>query len=76
MKVKVLSDVKASDEARVKDLAEKHGLPLKRVGMIYKFEDFNAWNLDQALGFVEGYDRAIAAVDGVIAPFKQKSSDS
>jgi hypothetical protein len=62
MKLKVLCDVKASDEARVKHLAEQYGLTFKRAGKGYKFEDFNAWNLDQALGYVEGYDRAMAAV--------------
>jgi hypothetical protein len=53
------SDVKASDEARVNDLAEQYGLAFKRVGKSYVFDDFNAWNLDQALGYVEGYDRAM-----------------
>jgi hypothetical protein len=61
MKLKVLCDVKASDEARVEDLVGKYGLPFKRVGKLYVFADFNAWNLDQALGYVEGYDRAMAA---------------
>lgn len=61
MKIKELQDVKASDEARVIDLAGKHGLTFGRTAKGYKFEDFYAWNLDQALGYVEGYDRAVAA---------------
>jgi hypothetical protein len=32
MTLKVLCDVKASDEARVKDLAGQYGLTFKRVG--------------------------------------------
>jgi hypothetical protein len=65
----VLCDVKASDEARVNDLAEQYGLTFKRVGKGYRFEDFNAWNLDQALGYVEGYDRAMLAA-------KEKATDA
>jgi predicted xylose isomerase-like sugar epimerase len=64
LKLKPPQDVKASDKARVKDLAEQHGLAFKRFGAIYQFEDFNAWNLDQALGYVEGYDRAMSDVKG------------
>jgi hypothetical protein len=54
-------EFKESDTARLNDLARQHGLPFKRVGMVYMFEDCNAYGLDQALGYVEGYDRAIAA---------------
>jgi hypothetical protein len=54
----IKSDFKASDRLRVNDLAQQYHLPFKKVGSIYRFEDFNAYGLDQALGFVEGYDRA------------------
>jgi hypothetical protein len=50
-----------SDTARLNDLARQHGLPFKRVGMVYRFEDYTAYGLDQALGYVEGFDRAMAA---------------
>jgi hypothetical protein len=49
---------KESDTYRLNDLAKQHGLPFKRVGMIYSFEDFTAYGLDQALGYAEGFDRA------------------
>jgi hypothetical protein len=29
--------------------------------MVYRFKDYTAYGLDQAIGYVEGYDRAIAA---------------
>jgi hypothetical protein len=54
-------EFKESDNARQNDLARQHGLAFKRVGMIYRFEDYTAYGLDQALGYVEGFDRAIAA---------------
>jgi hypothetical protein len=54
-------EFKESDTARLNDLARQHGLPFERVGMIYIFEDFTAYGLDQALGYLEGYDRAMAA---------------
>jgi hypothetical protein len=54
-------DSKESDAARLDDLAGQYGLSFKRIGMVYRFEDFNAYGLDQALGYVEGYDRAMAA---------------
>ena len=38
-------------------------------GMIYRFEDFTACGLDQALDYVEGYDRAMAACRGLIPHF-------
>jgi len=59
--MKVLSDFKASDRARLNDLAQRYGLHFKHRGMLYRFEDFTACGLDQALGYVEGYDRAMAA---------------
>jgi hypothetical protein len=59
---------KESDALRLDDLAEQHGLTFKHVGMIYRFQDFTAYGLDQALGYAEGYDRAVAAV-------MEKSSD-
>jgi hypothetical protein len=52
---------KESDTARLNDLAQQYGLALKKAGMIYRFEDYIACGLDQALGYVEGYDRAMAA---------------
>lgn len=55
------SEFKESDTARLNDLAQQHGLTFKRIGMVYRFEDFTAYGLDQALGYVEGFDRAMAA---------------
>src|SRR5258708_12070278 len=49
---------KETDAVRLNDLAEQHGLSFRRVGMIYRFEDFTAYGLDQALGYAEGFDRA------------------
>ena len=54
-------DSEESDTARLNDLAKQHGLAFRRAGMIYRFEDYTAYGLDQALGYVEGFDRAIAA---------------
>jgi hypothetical protein len=54
-------DSKESDKARLNDLAEQHGLSFRQAGMVYRFEDYTAYGLDQALGYVEGFDRAIAA---------------
>jgi len=53
---------KESDMARLNDLATQHGLSFKRIGMVYRFEDFTAYGLDQALGYAEGFDRAMAGV--------------
>jgi hypothetical protein len=58
-------DFKESDTARLNDLAKQHGLSFRRAGMVYRFEDYTAYGLDQALGYVEGFDRAIAARRGV-----------
>ena len=49
---------KESDAARLNDLAQQYGLTFKRSGMVYRFEDYNAYGLDQALGYAEGFDRA------------------
>jgi hypothetical protein len=50
-----------TDTFRLNDLAKEHGLTLRRVGSTYKFDDFNAHGLRQALGFAEGFDRAMAS---------------
>jgi hypothetical protein len=55
------NEFKESDTARLNDLAEQYGLHFKRSGMIYRFEDYTAFGLDQALGYVEGFDRAMGA---------------
>ena len=47
-----------SDPLRLDDLAEQYGLTFRRVGSTYQFDDFTAHGFNQALGFVEGYDRA------------------
>jgi hypothetical protein len=47
-----------TDTYRLNDLAAQYGLTFKRVGNIYRFQDFNAHGLRQALGFAEGFDRA------------------
>ncbi len=65
MKRSKRAECKESDMARLNDLARQHGLAFKCVGMIYRFEDFTAYGLDQALGYVEGFDRAMAACGGV-----------
>ena len=51
---------KESDGYRLNDLAKQHGLTFKRTGMVYRFEDFTAYGLDQALGYAEGFDRAVS----------------
>jgi hypothetical protein len=61
MKLISKTESKESDTARLHDLAQQYGLHFKRSGMIYTFEDYNAYGLDQALGYVEGFDRAMAA---------------
>ena len=62
MKLISKTESKESDTARLLDLAQQHGLHFKRSCMIYRFDDYNAYGLDQALGYVEGYDRAVARV--------------
>ena len=62
MKLISKSDSKESDTARLHDLAQQHGLHFKRSGMIYRHNDYNVYGLDQALGYVEGYDRVVARV--------------
>jgi hypothetical protein len=47
-----------TDIMRLNDLAKQHGLKFRRVGSTYTFDDFTAHGLKQALGFVEGFDRA------------------
>jgi hypothetical protein len=54
-------DSKESDTARLHDLARQYGLHFERSGLVYRFEDYNAYGLGQALGYVEGFDRAMAA---------------
>jgi hypothetical protein len=53
-----------SDALRLNDLAKQYGLECRRVGSTYQFDDFTAHGLKQALGFVEGYDRAARAKVG------------
>jgi hypothetical protein len=65
-------DSKYSDQARLNDLAQQYGLAFKRTGMIYRFDDYTAFGLDQALGYVEGYDRAVSAYSLLIPPAKTK----
>jgi hypothetical protein len=50
---------KEQDAMRLADLARSHNLPLRKSGIVYRFEDFTAYGLDQALGYAEGYDRAV-----------------
>jgi hypothetical protein len=52
MKLISKTESKESDAARLLDLAQQHGLHFKRSGMVYRFEDYNAYGLDQALGYV------------------------
>jgi hypothetical protein len=56
-----------TETPRIHDLARKHGLLFKQFGNTYKYLDFNAHGLDQALGYVEGFDRAIAASAGKLS---------
>jgi hypothetical protein len=53
-----------TDTLRLADLAKRYGLRFRRVGSTYQFDDFTAHGLKQALGFVEGYDRAASAKVG------------
>ncbi len=55
------NDDKDTDALRLNDLAKQYGLECRRVGSTYQFDDFTAHGLKQALGFVEGYDRAAHA---------------
>ena len=52
------SDEQETDTLRLHDLSQLHDLPFKKVRSRYIFEEFIARGLKQALGFVEGYDRA------------------
>src|SRR5215831_1575771 len=56
-------DSTETDTLRLKDLAKQHGLIFKRVGTSYRFDHFTAHGLTQALGFVEGFDRARASMN-------------
>jgi hypothetical protein len=47
-----------TDTLRLNDLAKQYGLKFRRGKSTYGFEDFTAHGFNQALGFVEGYDRA------------------
>ena len=51
-------DDKETDTLRLNDVAKEHGLSFARHGSTFQFEDFTAHGLEQALGFVEGFDRA------------------
>jgi hypothetical protein len=59
LRTKLRSAAKEQDAMRLDDLSQRLGLPFRKAGMIYRFEDFTAYGLDQALGYAEGYDRAI-----------------
>ncbi len=52
-------DDRETDILRLDDLAEQYGLTFQRRGSLYIFNDFIAHGLRQALGFAEGYDRAM-----------------
>jgi hypothetical protein len=54
-------DSKETDELRLNDLSQQYALPFKRIRSTYIFEDFTAHGLRQALGYVEGFDRAMTA---------------
>ncbi|HKM69082.1 MAG TPA: hypothetical protein VJX94_03190 [Stellaceae bacterium] len=49
---------KETDTLRLNDLALQYGLTFTCVRSTYLFNDYTAHGLKQALGFVEGYDRA------------------
>jgi hypothetical protein len=53
-----------TDTLRLNDLAKQYGLKCRRVRSTYQFDEFTAHGLKQALGFVEGYDRAAHAKVG------------
>jgi hypothetical protein len=61
LRTKLRSAAREQDAMRLDDLSQRHGLPFRKTGMIYRFEgeEFTAYGLDQALAFAEGYDRAI-----------------
>jgi hypothetical protein len=64
-RVKVLATpVKETDALRLEDLSRLHNLPFRKVRSRYIFEDYTARGLREALGFVERYDRAMAASSG------------
>ena len=50
------------DTLRLNDLAKQYGLTFRRIRSTYIFDDFTAHGLRQALGYVEGYDRAMQTV--------------
>jgi hypothetical protein len=47
-----------TDTLRLHDVAKEHGLTFTQHGATFQFESFTAHGLKQALGFVEGFDRA------------------
>jgi hypothetical protein len=47
-----------TDTLRFNDLAKQYALKFRRGKSTYQFDDFTAHRFNQALGFVEGYDRA------------------
>jgi len=57
-----LQTISSSDEEtdllRLNDLARLHCLDFRKIRRTYVFEDYTAHGLKQALGFVEGFDRA------------------
>jgi hypothetical protein len=50
-----------TDTFRLNHLVKEHGLTFKRICITYIFTYFNVNGLRQALGFAEGFDRAIAS---------------
>ena len=61
---------------RLADLSRSHNLLFRRSGMIYRFEDFTAYGLDQALGYAEGHDRAVDRWENAAKGLDRTSSRS
>ena len=55
-------DSRETDILRLNDLAKQYGLAFRKARNTYTFEEFHARGLRQALGYVEGYDRAMQAL--------------
>lgn len=51
--------IEDSDYWRFEGLVEQYGLKFERFNSRYVFDDFTADGFRQALGYAEGYDRAL-----------------
>jgi len=57
---------KETDALRLNDLVRQYRPTFRRRGTRYRFDDCTARGLRQALGVVQGYDRAVKAMAAVL----------